>query len=60
MYRNADKTPASLAPAGVPCLTLQGACHAHNVGVSLLTAVGLEAGWVAASGAGVQPPEARL
>lgn len=26
---------------GVPCLTLAGSCHAHNVGVSLLTAVGL-------------------
>lgn len=26
---------------GVPCVTLRGGCHAHNVGVSLLTAVGL-------------------
>ncbi|GFH15822.1 O-linked N-acetylglucosamine transferase, partial [Haematococcus lacustris] len=26
---------------GVPCLTLAGHCHAHNVGLSLLTAVGL-------------------
>ena len=34
---------------GVPCLTLQGSCHAHNVGVSLLTAIGLEAEWVASS-----------
>lgn len=34
---------------GVPCLTLKGSCHAHNVGVSLLTAVGLESAWVAAS-----------
>lgn len=36
--------------AGVPCLTLAGACHAHNVGVSLLTAVGLQQDWVAHSG----------
>ena len=34
---------------GVPCLTLSGSCHAHNVGVSLLTAVGLESEWVASS-----------
>lgn len=39
---------------GVPVLTLAGRCHAHNVGVSLLTAVGLhteeeEGGWVAGS-----------
>ena len=27
---------------GVPVLTLRGACHAHNVGASLLTAIGLE------------------
>jgi predicted O-linked N-acetylglucosamine transferase (SPINDLY family) len=27
---------------GVPVLTLAGACHAHNVGKSLMTAVGLE------------------
>ncbi len=26
---------------GVPCITLRGGGHAHNVGVSLLTAVGL-------------------
>lgn len=26
---------------GVPCITLAGACHAHNVGVSLLTTVGI-------------------
>lgn len=32
---------------GVPCITLAGACHAHNVGVSLINAVGLGAGWVA-------------
>ena len=36
--------------AGVPCLTLAGSCHAHNVGVSLLTAVGLQQDWVAHSG----------
>ena len=36
--------------AGVPCLTLAGSCHAHNVGVSLLTAVGLQLDWVAHSG----------
>ena len=34
---------------GVPCLTLQGSCHAHNVGVSLLTAIGLDPDWVALS-----------
>jgi len=27
---------------GVPCLTLGGKCHAHNVGVSLMKAVGLD------------------
>ena len=32
---------------GVPCMTLAGQCHAHNVGVSLLTAVGLADEWVA-------------
>ena len=32
---------------GVPCVTLRGSGHAHNVGVSLLGAVGLEDGWVA-------------
>jgi hypothetical protein len=30
-------------------MTLAGRCHAHNVGVSLLAACGLSAGWVAAS-----------
>jgi hypothetical protein len=34
---------------GVPCLTLGGHCHAHNVGVSLLTTVGLADEWVAYS-----------
>ena len=32
---------------GVPCVTLAGACHAHNVGVSLLTTVGLKDDWLA-------------
>ena len=32
---------------GVPCVTLAGACHAHNVGVSLLTTVGINKNWVA-------------
>eukprot|EP00242_Pyramimonas_sp_CCMP2087_P003056 CAMPEP_0198229450 /NCGR_PEP_ID=MMETSP1445-20131203/114131_1 /TAXON_ID=36898 /ORGANISM="Pyramimonas sp., Strain CCMP2087" /LENGTH=273 /DNA_ID=CAMNT_0043909913 /DNA_START=3 /DNA_END=825 /DNA_ORIENTATION=- len=31
---------------GVPCITLRGKCHAHNVGVSLLTTVGLQ-DWIA-------------
>lgn len=31
---------------GVPCITLAGACHAHNVGVSLLTTVGVNHEWV--------------
>lgn len=34
---------------GVPCITLAGSCHAHNVGVSLLKAVGIDDGWVAHS-----------
>ena len=33
---------------GVPCVTLAGSCHAHNVGSSLLQAAGL-ADWVATS-----------
>ena len=32
---------------GVPCVTLAGGCHAHNVGVTLLSAIGLQADWVA-------------
>lgn len=32
---------------GVPCVSLAGACHAHNVGVSLLTTVGLKDEWIA-------------
>jgi predicted O-linked N-acetylglucosamine transferase (SPINDLY family) len=31
---------------GVPCITLRGKCHAQNVGVSLLTTVGLT-DWIA-------------
>ncbi|KAG1668374.1 hypothetical protein FOA52_004883 [Chlamydomonas sp. UWO 241] len=34
---------------GVPCVTLIGGCHAHNVGVSLLNATGVSEGWVAGS-----------
>lgn len=34
---------------GVPCVTLRGACHAQNVGVSLMTTVGLADAWVADS-----------
>jgi len=40
-------TTAEALFMGVPCLTLAGHCHAHNVGVSLLNAVGLEEDWVA-------------
>lgn len=32
---------------GVPCVTLAGACHAHNVGVSLLSTIGINSKWVA-------------
>lgn len=32
---------------GVPCVTLAGACHAHNVGVSLLSTIGINNKWVA-------------
>lgn len=31
---------------GVPCVTLRGKCHAHNVGVSLLTTLDME-DWIA-------------
>lgn len=34
---------------GVPCVTLCGGGHAHCVGASLLSAVGLSEGWVASS-----------
>lgn len=30
-------------------VTLSGACHAHNVGRSLLTAIGVESDWVCSS-----------
>ncbi|GLC45522.1 hypothetical protein PLESTM_001745500 [Pleodorina starrii] len=39
-YAGTTTTTESLY-MGVPCLTLAGSCHAHNVGVSLLTALGL-------------------
>ena len=32
---------------GVPFVTLAGGCHAHSVGVSLLTVTGLNKGWIA-------------
>ena len=32
---------------GVPCISLAGRCHAHNVGVTLLSAVGMQDAWVA-------------
>lgn len=47
-YAGTTTTTESLY-MGVPCLTLAGSCHAHNVGVSLLTAVGLQDDWVAHS-----------
>lgn len=34
---------------GVPCLTMRGKGHAHNVGVSLITCVGLGEEWIADS-----------
>ena len=34
---------------GVPCLTMAGRCHAQNVGVSLIRAVGLDESWIATS-----------
>lgn len=39
-YAGTTTTTESLV-MGVPCVTLAGACHAHNVGVSLTHAVGL-------------------
>ena len=42
-------TTAEAFYMGVPCLTLVGACHAHNVGASLVAAVGLGSEWVAHS-----------
>jgi protein O-GlcNAc transferase len=35
---------------GVPVVSLRGGCHAHNVGASLLRAVGLHGEWAVASG----------
>jgi protein O-GlcNAc transferase len=35
---------------GVPVVSMAGRCHAHNVGASLLTAVGLAGEWVVADG----------
>lgn len=45
-YAGTTTTTESLY-MGVPCVTLAGNCHAHNVGVSLLHAVGLADGWIA-------------
>ena len=53
-------TTAEAMYMGVPCLTLRGACHAHNVGASLLAAVGLGPGWVAGSVGGYVAAAAAL
>lgn len=42
-------TTAEALYMGVPCLTMAGKGHAHNVGVSLLTTVGLKDQWIAHS-----------
>ena len=34
---------------GVPCLSLEGACHAHNVGKTLLATLRMTDGWLARS-----------
>ena len=46
-YAGTTTTCEALA-MGVPCVTLRGNCHAHNVGVSLMTTLGLTE-WVAHS-----------
>ncbi|KDD72190.1 hypothetical protein H632_c3724p0, partial [Helicosporidium sp. ATCC 50920] len=45
-YAGTTTTAESLF-MGVPCLTRRGRCHAHNVGVSLLSVLGLARDWVA-------------
>jgi hypothetical protein len=42
-------TTAESLYMGVPCITLTGACHAHNVGASLMAGVGMTEGWVVGS-----------
>ncbi len=42
-------TTAEALFMGVPCLTLTGRCHAHNVGASLVSALNLQHDWVAGS-----------
>lgn len=42
-------TTAEALYMGVPCLTMKGKGHAHNVGVSILTNVGLGDEWIAKS-----------
>jgi predicted O-linked N-acetylglucosamine transferase (SPINDLY family) len=46
-YAGTTTTCEALA-MGVPCVTLRGKCHAHNVGVSLMNTLGLTE-WVADS-----------
>lgn len=45
-YTGTTSTCESLL-MGVPCITLRGRGHAHNVGASLLTAAGLGRDWIA-------------
>jgi predicted O-linked N-acetylglucosamine transferase (SPINDLY family) len=42
-------TTAEALYMGVPCLTMRGNGHAHNVGVSMITHVGLGDEWIAES-----------
>lgn len=42
-------TTAEALYMGVPCLTMRGKGHAHNVGVSMITNVGLGNEWIAES-----------